>query len=151
MSLRDGDTAYPHHPTTVPAGDYCKNNRAGDVWYLVVDEDQYGTAWDILNEVLQATSWHIHPAILIYVAQFILKQYIETSFTIKENIQTTFEVPSLKSTFKVAEVLDASVGVKNVITNQTFTIPQIQKSFTLREPIKTTFKITRVFNNTRIA
>lgn len=148
MSLRDGDTFYPHHPTTVPAGDYCKNNRAGDVWYLVVDETKWETAWDILNEVLQATSWHIHPALIPYIINFVVRD-IQKSFKVQK-ITTNFAVCPIQTNFKVSRVIDDSVSLKEVNGDMSFSMKnEIQFDFTLRRPIQTNFKITRVISNTR--
>jgi hypothetical protein len=148
MTFRDGDTFYPHHPDTVPAGDYCVNSRPGDVWYLVVDEMNQGVAWDILNELLQGTSWHIHPSIIEYIAQFILKQVIETDFE-ADILTTNFTVLPVDTSFQVASVLDDNVGVKELTGTTAFTVIPIHVAFTLREDIVTNFKITRVLDSTR--
>jgi len=147
MTLRDGDTLYPHHPTTVPAGDYAVNSRPGDVWYLVVDEDQYGTAWDILNEFIQATSWHIHPATIEFIAQFVIK-YIRTAYNVKNNI-TEFSVCPIDTGYEVATVLDDTITMKEYAGETAFFIKDLQTNFEMKHTLKTNFAITRVFDNTR--
>ena len=123
MTLRDGDTIWPHHPDDVSScdGDLPVNNRPGDVWYLLVDElDGQDIAWDILNNLVQSTSWHIHPSTIEFIAQFILK-YIESEFT-ADQIKVDFDAPVYEP---------------------------YQAEFTLREPLVSNFDIYRVLFNTR--
>jgi hypothetical protein len=147
MSRRDGDTFYPHHPDTVPAGDYCVNNRPGDTFYLVVDEMNIETAWDILNEVLQATSWHIHPAIINYIAQFIIK-WIDTEFKVNQ-ATTNFKVCPVVTNFVVSAVIDDNVSIKESNIDMSFSIVPVKYTFTLKRSITSNFKIYRVMDNTR--
>lgn len=147
MSLRDGDTFYPHHPTTVPAGDYCKNNRAGDVWYLVVDEYLQGVSWDILNEFLQGTSWHIHPALIPYIAQFIINE-LRGSYGM-ELLTTDFEVSPVGTNFTISQVIEEDVSLIPIDMDTLFSIVPIITTFTLIDDLTTNFKITRVISNTR--
>ena len=105
------------------------------------------TAWDILNDPAQGTSWHIHPAIIDYIARFILK-YIETEFSV-DNLTTNFTVCPAETSFQVASVIDDNVGVKEITGLTAFNIKQISSDFTLRRSITTNFKITRVLDNTR--
>lgn len=150
MTLRSGDTIYPHHPTEVATwdGDLPVNNRPGDVWYLLVDEDTYETAWDILNELLKGTSWHIHPALVDYIANYILKAYIETSFD-ADIVSTNFTVCPVKTSYQVASVTSDNVGVKELTGMTAFTVLPVQTAFTLKRDIVINFKITRVIDNTR--
>ena len=153
MSLRDGDTFYPHHPDTVPAGDYCVNTRydtGGDIFYLVVDaKDDLDTAWDILNALTQDTSWHIHPAIIPYIAMF-MAYFIESSFTANK-IQTNFEQDVLiDSNFIVSHVETDNINISDVQELDSFSIrEQMQSVYTLKSQIQQDFQIVGVFNNTR--
>jgi hypothetical protein len=148
MSLRDGDTLWNHHPNETYNGDIGVNNRPGDVWYLVVDETKWETAWDILNEVLQATSWHIHPALIPYIINFVVRD-IQKSFKVQK-ITTNFAVCPIQTSFKVSRVITDSVSLKEVNQDMSFSMKnEIQFNFTLRQPIQTNFKITRVFSDTR--
>lgn len=147
MTLRDGDTFYPHHPDTVPAGDYCVNNRPGDTFYLVVDEMNIETAWDILTMLTQATSWHIHPAIINYIAQFLI-DYIDYTYELK-TVDTAISLCPVVTNFEIVEVLDDNVSLKSNLEPTSFSIVPPKYSFTLREPEVSNFKITRVLDNTR--
>ena len=163
MSYNLGDTFYPHHPDFIPLGDKCKNTRytvGGDVFYQVVDALEQDTSWDILNTLAQATawdilnnidqdtSWHIHPAIIEYIANFVLKFYIETKFD-AGIIPTNFTACPVDSSFQVASVIDDNIGVKELTGQTAFNIEQILTGFTLRQSIPTNFKVTRVLDNTR--
>jgi hypothetical protein len=151
MSQRDGDTFYPHHPDTVPAGDYCVNTRydtGGDVFYLVVDaQTPQQIAWGILNSIGNLTSWHIHPAIIPFIAQFIVS-FIDKSFTLNE-VSHDFKVLPIQKNFTVTSVIEDNVSMKPSDLTTSFKLVPIQHSFTLLNNVQTNFKITRVFDNTR--
>lgn len=148
MTFRDGDTVYPHHPDESPAGDFCVNNRPGDVWYLVVDElDAQGIAWDILNELLQGTSWHIHPSTIPYIAQFIINE-LQVEFDV-DTLTSSFEVSPLGTNFAISQVIEDDVSLLPIDIDTDFVIVPTTFSFTLTDDMTTNFKITRVIDNTR--
>ena len=148
MTFRDGDTFYPHHPDTVPAGDYCVNNRPGDTWYLVVDElTAQGIAWDILNELLQGTSWHIHPATIPYIAQFIINE-LRGDFDI-DALTSEFDISPVGTNFAISQVIEDDVSLKPIDIDTLFVIEPTTFAFTLTDDLTSDFKITRVINNTR--
>jgi len=149
MSHRDGDTIWPHDPDTTGLGDVPVNNRPGDVWYLLVDEmDSVDIAWAILNSINYGTSWHIYPAIIPFIQQFLIK-YIRAAFELKAGIQTNFAVCPIKTNFDVVSVLPSSISLQQHALTTSFKLNKIQTSFSLTGSIDSNFVITRVYNNTR--
>lgn len=149
MTLRSGDTIYPHHPDDVTTwvGDLPVNNRPGDTWYLLVDEISQGIAWDSITELLQGTSWHIHPAIIPYIIQFLIRE-LQTDFELS-TIQTDFEVLPIQTNFPVTHVIDDNVSMKQSDIITSFQCVPVTYTFSLKNDIQTNFEITRVFDNTR--
>jgi len=124
------------------------NSLDQDTSWDILNTLAQATAWDILNNIDQDTSWHIHPAIIEYIANFVLKFYIETKFD-AGIIPTNFTACPVDSSFQVASVIDDNIGVKELTGQTAFNIEQILTGFTLRQSIPTNFKVTRVLDNTR--
>jgi hypothetical protein len=123
------------------------NDFSQNVSWDILNAWAQATAWDILNDFDQDTSWHIHPAIINYIAQFIIK-WIDTEFKI-DQAKTDFKVCPVVSNFVVSSVIDDNVSIKESNISMSFSIVPAKYTFTLTRSLTSNFKIFRVMDNTR--
>jgi hypothetical protein len=123
------------------------NDFDQDTSWDILNAWAQATAWDILNEWKQDTSWNIHPAIINYIAQFILK-YIRRDFELRA-ITSDFALKQIKTNFGIAMTIDDNVSLTPFSGDMSFSIVPITTTFTLRNQLVSNFKITRTYDNTR--
>jgi hypothetical protein len=126
-------------------------------WDILNEFDQ-DTAWDILNVFAQAiawailnewsndTSWHIHPAVINYIAQFLINQ-IRSQFEMSP-LTSSFDVSPVGTNFTISSVIEDNVSLKPIDIDTCFVIVPVRYTFTLTNDMASNFKITRVLNNT---
>ena len=123
------------------------NDFDQDTAWDILNVFAQATAWDLLNEWSNDTAWNIFPAVIPYIAQFLLRE-LDSSFALKD-VTHGFSVCPIQTNFVVETVIDTNVSMKwsDIITS--FKLVPVTYTFSLQHQIVSDFKITRVYNNTR--
>lgn len=148
MSFVTGDSVFPHHPDDpAPIGDFCVNNRPGDSWYLVVDDDSQDISWLVLKQGTQESSWHIYDSVIEFVDQFLIVGPVRSEFSPTNNLKSSYTV--LPAVFNVGTVKNTVNDLVKLREHTGITVAyniknKVVSNFTLRQEITSSFKIRRV-------